>query len=317
MNVQPQVGGQLLQLEFVEGGAVKKGQVLAQIDPRTLQAQLDQAIAKRAQDETQLSTAQANLARSESPQYKQYVAQIDRITQKNTVAQWQASVAADDASIRDTKVQLGLHQRRFADRWRRRHPPGRPGQRGDHDLDHRDGHPGASDLRDLHPAPANTSTRCARRKRERRCKSPLLDASNKVVEGDGVLQVIDNQIDTSTGSFKLRAEFPNGNNQLCPGQYVNVRLQVSIDDKALVVPSAAVQRGPNGDYVWLVTDKRPASADEEQPPESKSHRSWFGQGRDHTGAGKPAQTGPVKYVKMQTVTLGNEAGDSDVIIRRA
>lgn len=313
VNVQPQVGGQLLQLEFVEGGAVKKDQVLAQIDPRSLQAQLDQAIAKRAQDVTQLSTAQANLARSESPQYKQYVAQIDRITQKNTVAQWQASVAADDASIRDTKVQLGYTSVVSPIN----------GVAGIRQVDPGNVVTTSSTIvtvTQVHPIYVifTLAGKYLDQVRAAQARAPLqvaiLDASNKVVEGDGVLQVIDNQINTSTGSFQLRAEFPNGNNQLFPGQYANVRLQVSIDDKALVVPSAAVQRGPNGDYVWLVTDKRPAGADEEQPPESTPHHSWFGHGRGHTGAGKPAQTGPVKYVTMQTVTQGNEAGDSGVII---
>ena len=108
VNVQPQVSGQLLTLGFVEGKPVKKGQVLAEIDPRTLQAQLDQALAKRAQDATLLATAKANLERSESPKYHQYVAQIDRITQQNTVAQYQGAMAADNASIASTKVQLGF-----------------------------------------------------------------------------------------------------------------------------------------------------------------------------------------------------------------
>lgn len=311
VNVQPQVGGQLLQLEFVEGGAVKKGQVLAQIDPRSLQAQLDQAVAKRAQDATQLATAKATLDRSEDPKYAPYVAQIDRITQKNTVAQWQASVAADDASIRDTKVQLGY-----------------TGIVSPID--------GIAGIRQVDPGNVVTTTstivtvtqvhpiyviftlagKYLDQVRAAQAKAPLqvaiLDASNKVVEGDGVLQVIDNQINTSTGSFQLRAEFPNGNNQLYPGQYANVRLQVSVDDMALVVPSAAVQRGPNGDYVWLVTDKAPAGTDEEQQPEAKPRHSWFGRGR--AGTGKPARTGPVKYVTMQSVTQGNEAGDSGVII---
>ncbi|HEX5959950.1 MAG TPA: biotin/lipoyl-binding protein, partial [Rhodanobacteraceae bacterium] len=101
VSVQPQVGGQLLKLDFVEGGPVEKGQVLAEIDPRTLQAQLDQAIANRTRDQTQLATAKANLERSEDPKYRQYVAEIDRITQKNTVAQYQAAVAADNAAIDD------------------------------------------------------------------------------------------------------------------------------------------------------------------------------------------------------------------------
>src|SRR5690348_6379916 len=108
VNVQPQVGGQLLKLDFVQGQPVKKGQVLAEIDPRTLQAQLNQGIAKRRQDQTQLATAKANLERSEDPKYRQYVPEIDRITQKNTVAQYQAAVAADNAAIADTQVQLGF-----------------------------------------------------------------------------------------------------------------------------------------------------------------------------------------------------------------
>ncbi|MGH8114692.1 MAG: biotin/lipoyl-binding protein, partial [Rhodanobacteraceae bacterium] len=81
--VQPQVGGELLSLDFVQGQPVKKGQVLAQIDPRTLQAQLDKAIAKRGQDQTQLATAEANLERSLNPKYAPYVAEINRITQQN------------------------------------------------------------------------------------------------------------------------------------------------------------------------------------------------------------------------------------------
>ncbi|MER3546380.1 MAG: efflux RND transporter periplasmic adaptor subunit, partial [Rhodanobacteraceae bacterium] len=107
VTVLPQVGGKLLKLDFTEGQPVKKGQVLAKIDPGTYQAQYDQAVAKKEQDEAQLATAMANLARSDSPQYKQYVAQINRITQANNVKQLKAAVAADDAAIRDAQVQLG------------------------------------------------------------------------------------------------------------------------------------------------------------------------------------------------------------------
>ncbi|MBS0433245.1 MAG: efflux RND transporter periplasmic adaptor subunit [Proteobacteria bacterium] len=315
VNVQPQVGGQLLKLDFVEGAPVKSGQVLAEIDPRSLQAQLDQAVAKRAQDVTQLATAQANLARSESPQYRQYVAQIDRITQKNTVAQWQAAVAADDASIKDTNVQLG---------YTRVLSP----------ID------GIAGIRQVDPGNVVTTSstivtvtqvhpiyviftlagKYLDQVRAAQAKAPLtvaiLDASNNVVEGDGVLQVIDNQIDPDTGSFKLRAEFPNGGNRLTPGQYANARLQVSVDEKALVVPAAAVQRGPNGDYAWLITDKPPPGADKESSSETGTARQgWFGGKRGKSGegaSGKPAA--PVRYVTMRTVTQGSESGDSGVIV---
>ena len=312
VNVQPQVGGQLLKLDFVEGGPVKKGQVLAEIDPRTLQAQLDQAVAKRAQDESQLDTAKANLERSQNPKYAPYVAQIDVITQKNTVAQWQGAVAADNASIEDTRVQLG---------YTRILSP----------ID------GIAGLRQVDPGNVVTTSstivtvtqvhpiydiftlagKYMDEVRTAQAKAPLqvaiLDNNNNVVEDDGTLQVINNQIDPDTGSFQLRAVFPNGKSQLYPGMYANTRLQVNVDAKALVVPSAAVQRGPNGDYVWLVTDKQPKDADVAPPASGTPKHKLFGR-RKAAGTGKAAENKPAKYVTMQTVTEGNESGDSGVII---
>jgi multidrug efflux system membrane fusion protein len=309
VNVQPQVGGQLLKLDFTEGAPVKKGQVLAEIDPRTLQAQLDQARAKRAQDQTQLATARANYERSEDPKYKQYVPEIDRITQKNTVSQYQAAVAADDASIRDTEVQLGFTKVTSP-------------------ID------GLAGIRQVDPGNVITTSttivtvtqtqpiyvvftqsgKYLDEIRSAQAKAPLtvsiLDASNNVVEGDGKLLVIGNQIDPSTGSFQMKAEFPNGSNQLFPGQYANTRLEVSVDANALVVPSAAVQRGPNGDYVWLVTDKRPENAADSSAPAGSAKER---RGKGPVGSA-PADNKPAKYVVMQPVTTGGEAGDAGVIV---
>jgi multidrug efflux system membrane fusion protein len=311
VNVQPQVGGQLMQLDFTEGGPVKQGQVLAQIDPRTLQAQLDQATSKRAQDVAQLETAKANLERSENPKYAPYVAQIDRITQKNTVAQYQAAVAADNASIQDTKVQLGFTKITSP-------------------ID------GLAGIRQVDPGNVITTSttivtvtqthpiyviftlagKYLDEVRAAQAKAPLtvatLDASNNVVEGDGKLLVIGNQIDPSTGSFQLKAEFPNANNQLFPGQYANTRLEVSVAANALVVPTAAVQRGPNGDYVWLVTDKPPHPADSSAAPagKGKSRRGSVPADK-HAADNKPA-----KYVTMQPVTTGGEAGDNGLIVTK-
>jgi multidrug efflux system membrane fusion protein len=314
VNVQPQVGGQLMALDFTEGGPVKKGQVLAQIDPRTLQAQLDQAVGKRQQDMAQLETAKANLERSQNPKYAPYVAQIDVITQKNTVAQYQAAVAADNASIADTKVQLGFTKITSP-------------------ID------GLAGIRQVDPGNVITTSttivtvtqthpiyviftlagKYLDEVRAAQAKAPLtvaiLDASNNVVEGDGKLLVIGNQIDPNTGSFQLKAEFPNGNNQLFPGQYANTRLEVSVDANALVVPTAAVQRGPNGDYVWLVTDQRPQTADSSASPQAgakgKRHR-----GTASANQGAAADTKPAKYVTMQPVTTGGQSGDSGLIITK-
>lgn len=307
--VQPQVGGELLSVDFVQGDPVKKGQVLAEIDPRTLQAQLDQAIAKRGQDQTQLATAKANLDRSENPKYAPYVAQIDRITQQNTVAQYQAAVAADNAAIASTRVQLGF-------------------TRITSPID------GVAGIRQVTPGNVVTtattivtivqmhpidvqfalSSTYLDEVRTAQAKAPLkvaiMDANGNVIENDGTLKIIDNQIDPNTASFQLRAEFPNPKNLLFPGAYANTRLEVSVDDSALVVPTAAVQRGPNGDYVWLVTDKAPAGSDSEPKPDAKAARRKRG-----AGAAAP-DSKPAKYVTMQTVTVGGEAGDSGTIVSK-
>ncbi|HJR13944.1 MAG TPA: efflux RND transporter periplasmic adaptor subunit [Rhodanobacteraceae bacterium] len=309
VNVQAQVGGQLLKLDFVEGGQVTKGQVLAEIDPRTLQAQLDQATAKRAQDQTQLATAKANLERSSNPKYAPYVAEIDRITQKNTVAQWQAAVAADNASIQDTRVQLGFTKVISPI----------DGIAGIRQVD-----PGnvittstsIVTVTQMHPIYVifTLAGKYLDEVRAAQAKAPLtvaiLDADNNVVEDDGSLIAIGNQIDPDTGSFQLKAQFPNPNNQLFPGQYANTRLKVSVNAGALVVPTAAVQRGPNGDYVWLITDKPPPgpTASAGQPAEAKGAHRARG---DRPGA---AEHKPSKYVTMQPVVSGGEAGDSGSIV---
>lgn len=309
VNVQAQIGGQLLSLDFDEGKPVKKGQVLAYIDPRTIQAQLDQALAKRAQDKTLLATAKANLARSESPQYRQYVAQIDRITQKNTVAQYQAAVASDDAAIASSRVQLGFTKVTSPI----------DGVAGIRQVD-----PGnvigtsttIVTVTQMHPIDVifSLAGQYLDEVRTAQAKMPLkvaiLGADNHVVEADGTLKVIDNQIDPNTGAFKLKAEFQNSDNQLYPGEYANIRLEVSVDGDALVIPTAAVQRGPDGEYVWLITDQPPASATAQQAKAAPPGKRTSEQTR---ARGKPAAL-PVKYVKMQAVTTGGEAGNSGLIV---
>lgn len=305
VNLQPQVGGQLLKLGFVEGKPVTKGQVLAEIDPRTLQAQLDQALAKRAQDATLLSTAKANLERSESPQYREYVAQIDRITQQNTVTQYQGALAADNASIASTRVQLGFTKVTSPI----------DGVAGIRQVDPGNVITTSSSLVtitqmspiDVVFSLAGTYLDTVRTAQD---KSPLsvavLDASNAVVAGDGTLKVIDNQIDPSSGQFKVKAEFPNADGRLYPGEYANIRVQVSVNADALVVPTAAVQRGPNGEYVWLVTDTAPVRAiAPEKAPASRGKRGSANE-----------DSKPAKYVQMQSVTVGGEASDNGLIVTK-
>ena len=276
ITVNPQVSGQLIKLDFTEGQQVKKGQLLAEIDPRTYQASYDQAVSKRNQDESLLATARSNYERSKDPKYSQYVAKIDLITQRNTVVQYEAAVAADDAAIRDAKVQLdytrivspidGVAGIRGVD-------PGNVVTTGSSIVT----------LTQLHPIyvmftlPEQNLDMVRKAQQEAPLQVTALDRvdAHPVATG-GKLQVIDNQIDTTTGTFRLKSEFPNADNALWPGQFVNVRLQVRVDDGALVIPAEAVQRGPDGDYVYQV------------------------QG-DNT-------------VKMQPVVVAGEVGDSHVMI---
>ncbi len=277
VTVIPQVGGQLLSISFEEGQPVTKGQVLAQIDPRTFQASYDQAVSRRNQDRSLLSTARSNYERSQDPKYSKYVAKSDLVTLKNTVIQYEAAVAADDAAIRDAKVQLDYSQVRSPI----------DGLAGIRAVD-----PGnvvntstpIVTLTQLHPINVMFTLPEQNLDMVRRAAQggqPLqVTALDRVdahpIASGGVLKVIDNQIDTGTGTFRLKSEFTNEHNELWPGQFVNVQLLVNTVDGGLVIPSQAVQRGPDGDYVYQV------------------------QG-DNT-------------VKMQTIVVAGEVGDSHVMV---
>jgi len=277
VTVSPQVGGLLMKLNFTEGQEVQKGQVLAEIDPRSLQATYDQAVARKRQDEALLATARSNLARSKDLAPQGYISKQDLDTLRNTMSQYEAAVAADEASINDAKVQLGytkviapitgLAGIRGVD-------PGNIVTTTSSIVTLTEVHP----INVIFPLPEqNVELVRSAQGRGQPLEVAALDSTGtKVIAGKGVLKVINNQIDTSTGTFNLKAEFPNDENVLFPGQFVNVRLKVNTVDNGLVIPSQAVQRGPDGDYVYELQ-------------------------KDST-------------VKMQSVTLGQEVGDSHVMV---
>ena len=276
VDLRPRVSGYIDRVVYTEGQEVKKGDVLAVIDPRTAQASYDQAVASKRQNEALLATARSNYQRSNAPEYRQFVAKTDLDTQRNQVAQYESAVAANEASMRSAQVQLqytrvtapitGIAGIRAVD-------AGNVVNAGTALVTLTQIHPihvlfnlPERQLGDVRQAQAAGSVPVA----------ALDRADSHVLSGDGKLDVVDNLISADSGTFKARAVFDNTDNGLWPGQFVNVRMQLRTIGGGVVIPTQAVLRGPDGEYVYVV------------------------QG-DNT-------------VKMQTVRSGVEVGDSQVQI---
>ena len=260
VTVRSQVDGKLLAVNFQEGQDVKKGDILAQIDPTTFKAAYDQAVAKKAQDEALLANAKNDLARYEQLAATNAINRQQADTQRALVAQYTAQTQSDQAAIESAQATLG-----YADI--RAPLDGRTGIRQVDvgNIVHASDSTGIVVITQIKPIAVtfNIPQQDIQTVNDAFAKGPLAaDAlrsdNNKVIE-HGTLTVIDNQVDSSTGTVKLKAEFPNANVQLWPGQFVNVRLLVDTLKSVTVIPTGAVQRGPNGTFVYVVGDDSKAA----------------------------------------------------------
>ncbi len=253
VTISPQVDGKILSVNFNEGQDVKKGDVLARIDPAIYQAQLDQAVAKKAQDEAQLANAKRDLERYVKLAATNAINKQQADTQAALVAQDTAIVQADQAAIENAQTLLNYTTITAP-------IDGRTGVRqvDEGNIVHAAASPAIVVITQLKPITVifNLPQQELDRVNAAFAKGALaVDAlrsdSNEVIE-PGKLTVIDNQVDSTTGTVKLKAEFANADLSLWPGQFVNVQLLIDTLQNVVVIPTGAVQRGPTGTFVYVI-----------------------------------------------------------------
>ena len=252
--IRSQVDGTLISLNFIEGQTVKAGDVIAKIDPRLYQATLDQDVAKKKLDEATLANNKRDLDRYKQLAATKAVTQQQLDTQVATVAQTEAQIAIDQAIIESAQTTLSYTTITSP-------IAGRTGIRNVDvgNLIHATDTTGIVTVSQIQPIsvvfniPQQDLPQINKATLLNKLDVQALDGTGKNVVDHGVLAVVNNTIDATTGTVKLKANFDNPQLQLWPGIFTNVRLRVDMLKDAILVPVAALQRGPNGTFVFLAT----------------------------------------------------------------
>lgn len=298
VTIKPRVDGQLLRVNFREGQTVTKGQLLLEIDPRPYQAALAQAEGQLAKDQANSKNATAEAARYTALFQAGVVSKESQQTQISNAGQATGSIEADQAAIQAARVNLaytrvtspidGVVGLRQVD----------PGN-----IVHAADANGLVVVTQIHPIaviftlPEDQLPQVrARMKTGGKLPVEAYDRSETMHLASGTLLTIDNQIDTTTGTDKVKALFDNKDGALFPNQFVNVRLILQERRDAIVVPAVAIQTGTQGSFVYVVKPGEP-------PPEKQDAGPSGKEAGAAKGGGAPEQKGPSFYVEAVPVQV--------------